>query len=114
MPTFFPMKESLPEIKSLPLIKRKHSLIDLWDMCGCNHLISGHHFIPIWGQAGQCDYANCECKQFKAKEFVIEIQIRKLDIFKFENSDCGNENFPQFWIDYEKWEKLNEKKDTRL
>lgn len=111
MPTFY-LQEKLPKIESLPLIKieRKHSYTDLWDMCECNHLISGHYFIPIWGQAENCGYENCKCKKYKAKEFKIEVKVSKLDMFKFENPNCGSEEYPQFWLDYNIWEKNDKTK----
>lgn len=81
----------------------------LFFLCKCGHLNTGHEFCE-----GKCAYPKfgklnekCDCIKFEQIEFSLEIKLTKLDLFKFENPNCATEEFPQFWIDFEKWE--NEK-----
>lgn len=109
MPIFYQQKLQISPIligaKESFLKKIKSSSEMLFFLCICGHLDTGHKLCK-----GECDYPQfdnlnkrCECKKFESIEFSLKINISKLDLFKFENQDSLDEESPQFWLDFERW-----------
>lgn len=80
-------------------LKRTFHPQDLFWLCECLHLNTGHHFCK-----GKCYYQDCKCQQFVSKEFFISLEITNIDIFRQENPDLIYDS-PTFWVEFEKWEK---------
>lgn len=80
-------------------------LDDLIFLCICNHLDTGHENL-----IGSCHYETCDCKNFKQKDFEIEIILTVLDVFSYENPELEYDS-PQFWLELKFWLKeYNENK----
>lgn len=100
-------QQTIPMIQKpkLRLVRRKFHPDDLFFLCNCNHLDSGHHLA-----IGKCYYENCDCLEFSQAEFSLTIPIFTLDIFMFEKKDHSFYDSPQFWAEYKDWREENDTK----
>lgn len=82
----------IKEAKPIQKIITEFDLDDLIFLCTCNHLDTGHRYLK-----GECGYDDCNCKEFKQKDFEIEIIVTNLDVFIYENPELVFDS-PQFWL----------------
>lgn len=89
-----------------PKIDIVFDIEDLFDLCICNHLDTGHYYC-----FGKCYYEGCSCSRFEQIEFSITISILRLDIFRFETNNEKLEDDPNLWLEYDRWRTDNATKD---
>lgn len=68
-------------------------------ICECRHPKHNHYL-------GFCSYNEqgwCDCLGYVEMKMNLIVEVRNIDIFRFETENFQLEDSPQFWLDYKNW-----------